>query len=280
MRCGACGGSVGQVSGKSGGYYGCFGAQKRSCDNKLLVRRTLAEEKLIEAVRDLLAEPENVRYVLERVEDEIANLRSDLPETIKIKQAELDSEQRRLTNFIDFVGEGRGSQALGKTLVETERRVESLTEEMEALNASCEKVFKAPPPEWIADRLANVGDVLRKRTGRSALVLRKFLGPITLEPTPADIGRPFYRATTSIDTIALIDAPVEPERATSGSNSLRSWRWRDSNPRPPGHRQEHLRAQPPGAISTSHPLTAPGAGPAQLKFPCNKVQSGLVQVSP
>lgn len=281
MRCGVCGGAVGQVSGKSGGYYGCFGAQRRSCENKLLVRRTLAEEKIVDAVRKVIAEPENVRYVLERVEAEVANLRSDLPETVKLKQAELDSEQRRLSNFIDFVGEGRGSQALAKALVESERRVESLTEEVDALNASCEKVFRAPPVEWIADRLANVGDVLKKRTGRSALVLREFLGTVTLTPTPADIGRPFYRAATSIDTVAL----VESDGATGGgeadgSNSLRSWRWRDSNPRPPGHRQEHLRAQPPGAISTTHPLTAPGAGPAQLKFPCNRVPSGLVQVSP
>jgi len=65
---------------------------------------------------------------------------SDLPDTLKLK--ELSAEQRRLANFVDFIGEGRGSQALGKALVETERRVESLTDEVDALRRSDEKVFQ------------------------------------------------------------------------------------------------------------------------------------------
>lgn len=244
------------------------------------MRRTLAEEKLIEAVRDLLAKPENIRYVLEPVEAEVANMRSDLPETTQIKQSELDSEQRRLASFIDFVGEGRGNQALAKALVETERRVDSLKEEVTALNASREKVFRAAPKEWIADRVSGLGEVLKKRTGHSALVLREFLGPVSVQPVSADIGKPYYRAVTSIDTLALIETPPSGDSGEGGSNSLRTWRWRDSNPRPPGHRKERLRAQPPGAISTTQPLTAPVAGPAQLKFPCDEVPSELVQVSP
>lgn len=35
----------------------------------------------------------------------------------------LRREERRLANFIDFIGEGRGSQALANALGETERRV-------------------------------------------------------------------------------------------------------------------------------------------------------------
>jgi hypothetical protein len=43
MICGACGGAIAKVSGKSGGYYGCLGATKSKCENRLLVRRALAE---------------------------------------------------------------------------------------------------------------------------------------------------------------------------------------------------------------------------------------------
>jgi hypothetical protein len=60
-------------------------------------------------------------------------------------QAELDAELRRLGDFIDFVGEGRGSQALANALVETERRVKTLTKEIDGFKKSREKVFRTPP---------------------------------------------------------------------------------------------------------------------------------------
>ena len=122
-----------QVSGKSGGYYGCLAATKGACHNKTLVRRALAERVILAAVADVISEPEHIEYVLNRVEEEIAKLRSDLPDTLKLKQAELAGEQRRLANFVDFIGEGRGSDALAKALVETERRVEVLSEEVRGL---------------------------------------------------------------------------------------------------------------------------------------------------
>jgi hypothetical protein len=157
---------------------------------------------------------------LRRVEEEIAKLRSDLPDTLKLKEAELSAEQRRLANFVDFIGEGRGSQALAKALVETERRVETLADEVDALSRSREKVFRAPPVEWITDRLENLQEVLENRTARSAKTLRNPLGPIRLELVTPDIGRPFYRAITTLDALALIEPPSGAE---DGSNSLQRW---------------------------------------------------------
>jgi hypothetical protein len=136
MVCGCCGGTIAQVSGKSGGYYGCLAATKGGCENKRLVRRTLAEKVILDAIQERMSEPEHVAYILQRVEEEIAKLRSDLPDTLRLKEAELSAEARRMANFVDFIGEGRGSQALAKALVETERRVESLTAEVDGLQRS------------------------------------------------------------------------------------------------------------------------------------------------
>ncbi len=98
----------------------------------------LAEKVILEAVQDQISDPEHIAYVLQRVEQEIAEQRADLPDTLKLKEAELGAEQRRLANFVDFIGEGRGSQALAKALVETERRVGVLTEEVDSLQRSRE----------------------------------------------------------------------------------------------------------------------------------------------
>jgi site-specific DNA recombinase len=229
MSCGACGATIAQVSGKNGGYYGCLAAKKGACDNKTLVRRTLAEKVILTAVTEEIGDPAAIKYVLSRVEEEISKLRSDLPATLKLKEAELTAEQRRLGNFLDFIGEGRGSQALGKALIETERRVESLTDEVDTLRRGHEKVFTTPPTEWIEHRMNNLTDVLENRTARSATVLRDVLGPIRLDVVRPDIGRPFYRASTTLDALALIETPLDPAGADTGSTSLRKWTLPGSN---------------------------------------------------
>jgi len=242
MVCGRCGATIAQVSGKAGGYYGCLGAAKGACDNKMLVRRKLAETIILKAVREQLGRTEHIRYLLEQVEAEVAKLYAHIPETVRTKEAELGAEERRLANFVDFIGEGRGSQALAKALVETERRVEALREELEGLRRSREKVFQAPPVEWIEERLAGMQEVLERRTDRSALLLRSLLGQIRLEPTRGHIGRPYYVARTSLDTLALLAPPPGQDGPEGGSNSLRWWRRRESNPRPHGLRRARLRA--------------------------------------
>ena len=242
MSCGVCGATIAQVSGKSGGYYGCLAATKGACDNRMLVRRKLAEDVILDAVRGQLASADHIRYVLDRVEQEVARLFADVPETIRLKEAELNAEERRLANFVDFVGEGRGSQALAKALVETELRVDALREELAGLQRSRDKVSQAPPAEWIEERLTGLREVFERNTERAALALRKLLGPIELEPLKPDVGKPYYVARTTLDTLALTEPPSGPQNPEGGSTSLYWWRRRESNPRPKtGHRRS-LRA--------------------------------------
>jgi hypothetical protein len=174
-------------------------------------RRKLAERFILGALTEQLTRAEHIRHVLERVEAEVARLSEHLPETIPSKESELTAEERRLANFVDFIGEGRGSQALANALVETERRVEALREELEALSRSRAKVYQPPPVEWIEERLSRVQEVLEGRTEQSALLLRDVLGTIRLEPRRGDVGRPYYLAETSIDCIA--GTPLAPPRS-------------------------------------------------------------------
>ncbi len=236
MTCSRCGAAMAQVSGKAGGYYGCLGAAKGACDNKLLVRRTLAEKIIVEAVRKQLSSAKHIQHVLKRVEAEVAKLYSHVPETIRLKESELTAEERRLANFVDFIGEGRGSRALAQALLETERKIGALQEELEGLRRSREKVFQAPPVEWVEERLSQLKETLERNTDRSGLILRKLLGPLRLEPAHGEIGRPYYVAKTSLDTLAFLDTPAENENPEGGSNSLRWWRRRESNPCPPPYR--------------------------------------------
>ena len=68
----------------------------------------------------MVLEPAEFARVLPRAEEEVARIDADVPETVRLKAAVLDAEESRLANFLDFVGEGRGSNALAAGLIETE----------------------------------------------------------------------------------------------------------------------------------------------------------------
>ena len=171
----------------------------------LLVRRVRVERIVLAAVRDRLANPENLDYVFKKLEQEVASASTATPETIRLKEVECDAEQRRVANFIEFVAEGRGSRALGSALTASETRLKELRIDLEGLRRSQDEVFLAPPREWITERIGTIQTVLERRTERSALLLRKLLGVIRMEPVKPDIGRPYYRALSDLDALAIVE---------------------------------------------------------------------------
>ncbi len=240
MACGVCGGAIGKRSGKAGGYYGCINAGKGACDNKMIVRRTIVERILLSMLREKLDNTDNIAYVLKRVEEKVKEMHAEVPETIRLKEIELNAEQRRIDNFVSYIAEGRSSVAVGKALEAAEQRAEQLASDLTTLKASRDRVFKAPPPEWIKERITTLQEVLERRVGKSALILRKILGKIRLEPVRPEIGKSYLRARCNLQALALLEIKPDSSELESGqstepdcsSNSLQWWRRWDSNPRP------------------------------------------------
>ena len=233
LRCGVCAGAVGQVSGKKAGYYGCLGASRGVCTNRLLVPRRLAERRLLAALQEDLA-PEHVQYVLTRIQTEVAKLLAHFPEEIRVRREALADEERRVANFIEFIGDGKGTPALAQALQAAEEKAIALRGELQALEASSGDLFKPPPAEWVADRLGKIQDVLEGETVGSALLLRRILGPVRLVPVTPDVGKPYYQAQTAVRVLDLLEA------SDGGSNLLQWWRRWASNPRPETLCDRHL----------------------------------------
>ena len=223
MSCADCGSTIGQVSGKGGGYFGCLGAKRGTCNNKVLVRRKLVEDLVLDEVNKQLATPGNFQIVLEKVEFEIKKLCAHVPEQIRSKEAELANEDRRLMNFIEFIAEGRKSSALSKALEETEKRVNAIQTELNGLRNSRDRLFETPPIEWIEAKLEDAKALLQKNFVQSGEALRQFLGPITLKAVYPDIGKPYFVAKSSIDTIALLENTPSEKGTDGGSTTLRWW---------------------------------------------------------
>ena len=225
MVCGCCRANIGLVSGKGSGYYGCLAATRRSCDNRVRVPRRRVENIILGAVRERLLRPEALRHVFERVRVEIERLLSDVPDMLSRKVAQLDDARRRVTRIVDFVARGKAeaSAALAETLVETEALVDQLTVEVQALEHSRESVFRVPSLAWIQKRVSALREVLEQRTESSALLLRRLLGKIVLEPVHPASGRPYYVASTSLDALVLLEPPDPDPGMDSGANVLGWW---------------------------------------------------------
>ena len=112
MTCRKCGSTIGKVSGKNGGYFGCLGTKRGICDNKVKVRRIVLENIILHEVKQLLSTLKYVLRLLKNIERKVRKMYSDFPSQIRHKERELISEERELINFINFIDEGKGTVSL------------------------------------------------------------------------------------------------------------------------------------------------------------------------
>lgn len=237
MKCNSCGGAIVLISGKGTGYYGCYNARRKTCNNMLLIPRKRIEEKIINELKDKILTTENLEYVYKRVEKVASEGFNEVPELVKKKKAQYEKIQLEIQNYLNFIKIGNLSKAVSEALTDAEKRNEELKQDVESLEFQKANNFKAPPKEWINHRLENLRDTLNKNTVSSALALKELLGSITLEPIltkDADLYKlfegnekdfkPYYVAHSKIRTLALLDTVRE------GSNWYQIRRDWDSNP--------------------------------------------------
>ena len=237
MKCKACGAAIVLISGKGTGYYGCYNAKKKTCNNTLLIPRKRVEETIIKELRDNILTADNLEYVYKKVEKLAAEGFNEVPELVKKKRAQYEKIQQDIQNYLKFIQLGNLSKAVAGALDEAEKKNEELTQEIGSLEFQKANSFKAPPKEWINYRLENLRETLNKNTVSSALALKELLGPISLEPVLTKENdfyrlsegneknfKPYCVAHSKIRTLALLDEEKK------GSNWLHWRRGRDSNP--------------------------------------------------
>ena len=234
LKCKACGGAIVQICGKSGGYYGCYNAKRKTCTNKLTIQRKRLEAILIESLKEKFLTAENIKYIFDNVEKAIAKTMNEVPAEVKQKKAQMEKIQTELQNLLGFIKAGNFSKLVSEAIVDAEGHQENLKGEIQALDYQRTNAFKAPAKEWIEFRLERFQETLNKNTKASALALKELLGTIELEPIQSDPivengcvieSKPYYLAHSNIETLALLD---EKHKGTNWYLLRRRW---DSNPR-------------------------------------------------
>ena len=218
MKCNSCGGAIVLISGKGGGYYGCYNSKRKTCNNSLLIPRKRIEECIINELKDTILTADSLEYIYKNVEKLAAEGFNDTPELVKKKKAQYEKNQQEIQNYLNFIRVGNLSKAVSEALTDAEKRNEELKQEVESLEFQKENSFKAPPKEWINHRLENLRETLNKNTVSSSLALKELLAPINLEPVLTKERdfyqlfsgdernfKPYYVAHTKIRTLALLD---------------------------------------------------------------------------
>jgi site-specific DNA recombinase len=170
LACGRCGGNMVLSSGKSGGYYQCFNAGKGTCANRRHVLLRRLEDSVVGVVAELLDD----KLAAEVANQANAKLRQRLaedPNSIERLRAERQKLERKVQNFLDFVGEGDNSPALRERLRETEARLAQVSGDLlrtEALRRDPVLVT----PFAVRQQLRDLVSALRVEPGRARGVLR------------------------------------------------------------------------------------------------------------
>jgi hypothetical protein len=73
----------------------------------------------------------------------------------------------------------------------------------------------------------------------------KLLGPLRIESTSGDIDRPFYKATTSLDTLALVDPLIEDEGREGGLAMVEPMGFEPTTSSMPSRRAPNCATAPP-----------------------------------
>ena len=208
LKCADCGSNLVQVAGKYGGYFGCSGRLRSACDNKVTVRRTLAEEAIVNFVRGLLRDAEGIERLLKRVATTVKELAEIRPADVESKERELKEARRNMAHFVEFVAQGKAVAALREAMEATEKKITALEEEATALRRLMSRQFEPPPRAWIEERLHNLHELLERDTLNSALALREVLGEVEMVPVVPDIGRPYYQARAKVCVLDLLKTPT------------------------------------------------------------------------
>jgi hypothetical protein len=125
LKCHICGGAIVLISGKGSGYYGCYNAKRKTCNNNLLVPRKRVEKAIILGLKEKILTADNLEYVYKTLEKLIAKGFNKVPELIKKKKAQYEKILSEIQNYLNYIKVGNFSKAVSDALEDAEKREDS-----------------------------------------------------------------------------------------------------------------------------------------------------------
>ncbi|UWQ95543.1 recombinase family protein [Rhodobacteraceae bacterium M385] len=187
-KCGCCGGGYSMVSAS---LVGCSTARnKGTCDNRQNIRRDRLEERVLNALRHHLMDPELFKEFCNEFTREMNALRMEGRASIDAGQREVEKIDRELSTLLNLVLKGGAADAVNDKMV----RLEARKKEVEDFLTESE----APPPllhpemaTFYRTQVAELCAALREDSETKRMeavdIIRSLIDAIVLTPEGGDL---------------------------------------------------------------------------------------------
>jgi hypothetical protein len=117
LKCSECGSNMLQITGRRGGYYGCFTHHRKNkevCKNKFLIHRLKLERFVVDKVKEILLSEQNIQLAVNIINKKINQRLRSVPVEISQLQQRRNEIQRKVRNLMNFIEQGADSAELVK----------------------------------------------------------------------------------------------------------------------------------------------------------------------
>jgi len=179
MRCAKCGRTM-QMNGLRGRYLQCSGYPSRQCDAKTSLPRKYAEQQIVNFLKGLLLERQDLRDQLFRAVTQAWHV-YQLREPLERKALELRRTdiERRVRSILEYIEEGERDPEFSAQLTMRRREREEIQRQLDSLGKD-QHHAKEPRREWIIERLEHMHQMLLGNPSQAGVALRQLLGSITV----------------------------------------------------------------------------------------------------
>lgn len=209
LTCQVCGACLVVVSGnlqRQNGRYGCgFHRSKgpRVCGNRLTVKVTTVERRLVEAIRAQVISPEALTYLVQAVNTRLQALSSKQDGTQQRLAEELRQVERELENIGRAILAGLAGETTAGLLKDREARRRVLRQQLQGLQRPRVSPEHPITLHTIRTRVEDLYGLLSGDSVQVNAFFREHLTSIVCSPIE-DGGQPFYRASGAVKSTALM----------------------------------------------------------------------------
>ena len=202
LKCGVCGGGYSKINAT---HYACSKARDQgTCSNRLTIRRTEVEDRVLNGLRSRLMQPELVKLFVQEFNAEVNRLWQERHGERDRQEAEFRMVQKDLDRAVDAVLSGICSEEIQNRITELEVRKADLTKQLN----TPKEVMPALHPgiaDVYAAKVANLAEALNAPDIRtqSAEALRALIDEVRLTPQDGALNVELYGELAALIALGL-----------------------------------------------------------------------------
>jgi hypothetical protein len=212
-----CGARLHYKSSSSNAYYACPQAGSSHCDMRTGVKIADTERKLLELIAEVCKRtPGWLQLTVDAVRRKAEDLTRTVPDKIVGAESRLADVRGQLKNLAYEIARGHVSTTLRSMLTDLEQEEAALSTEIAEAKRLIEGAIVLPDDAWIATHFADLGALLGYDATKTASLLRRMIGRITVDAVVAPgKQRGFARLRFRFDGASVLQAVLGERVANS-----------------------------------------------------------------